>query len=267
MIDLGKQNVLGVMVDAVDYEAAVGRIIGAACTGVPYSCSALAVHGVMTGVLDAEQRHRLNALSLVTPDGQPVRWGLNALHGSRLPERVYGPSLMLEVCAEAARTGLPIYLYGGEADIVATLARKLEDRFSGLEVAGAEPSAFRQLAPQEREALMRRVRESGAAMLFIGLGCPRQEVFAYENAERLNMPVIAVGAAFDYHAGARTEPPAAIQRVGLQWAHRLMQEPGRLWRRYLGLNSLFVLLFLSQLLRIWRPTPAGVRPCDEVMHG
>lgn len=267
MIDLGKQNVLGVMVDAVDYEAAVARILAAARTRVPYSCTALAVHGVMTGVLDGEQRHRLNALDLVTPDGQPVRWGINALHRSRLPERVYGPTLMLHVCAEAARAKLPIYLHGGQAEVVETLSRNLEAKFPDLEIAGSAPSAFRRLSEEEGRSLTRRIRSSGAALVFVGLGCPRQEVFAYEYADGLGMPVIAVGAAFDYHAGVMREPSAIVQRLGLQWAHRLAQDPRRLWKRYLGLNLLYLALIALQRTHAWRPALNGVAPEKDLRYG
>ena len=267
MIDRGKRNVLGVMVDVVDYEAAVARIIGAAKAKLDYSCTALAVHGVMTGVLDAEQRYRLNAIDLVTPDGQPVRWGLNSLHNAKLADRVYGPNLMLEVCAAAAADRLPIYLYGSSSETVNLLSERLRERVPELTVAGAEPSLFRPFTLEEREAFYSRVRASGAGIAFVGLGCPRQEVFAYECADGLGMPTISVGAAFDYHAGVAEEPPAWMQRAGLQWAYRLAQDPKRLWKRYLGLNTLYVLLFGLQRLRAWRPNTAGKRPAEELMYG
>jgi N-acetylglucosaminyldiphosphoundecaprenol N-acetyl-beta-D-mannosaminyltransferase len=267
MIDRGKRNLLGVLVDAVDYDAAVARIIAAAEERRGYTCTALAVHGVMSGVLDREQRHRLNALDLVTPDGQPVRWGLNMLHRTRLRDRVYGPNLLLALCEAAAQRDLSIYLYGGRPQVVDELRERLRGRFSGLEVAGAEPSRFRRLNATERDDLLVRVSDSGAALLFVGLGCPRQEVFAYECAVDLSMPVVAVGAAFDYHSGAMTEPSPRTQRLGLQWAHRLSQEPGRLWRRYLGLNLLYVLLLVAQLAHLWHPRPAGTSPAERLNYG
>lgn len=267
MIDRGKRNLLGVRVDVVDYEAAVCRIIAMAASRSGGSCTALAVHGVMTGVLNAEQRHRINAFDLVTPDGQPVRWGLNWLYGTQLRERVYGPTLMLELCQAAAGAELPIYLYGGRPDVVEELRERLSVRFPRLLVAGAEPSRFRQLSLQERTELIERVRASGAAMTFVGLGCPRQEVFAFENADGLSMPVIAVGAAFDYHAGVRREPPALVQRLGLQWVHRLAHDPARLWKRYFILGGPYVLLLILQRLGIWQPQPTGTAPSHEMSYG
>jgi exopolysaccharide biosynthesis WecB/TagA/CpsF family protein len=104
-------------------------------------------------------------------------------------------------------------------------------------------------------------------MLFVGLGCPRQEVFAYECAEELSMPVISVGAAFDFHAGEVSEPPARVQALGLQWAYRLAHDPRRLWKRYLGLNPLYLLLLAMQLIRVWRPRPQGIAPAKSRRFG
>ena len=267
MIDRGKRNVLGVRVDALDYQAAVERIISAAAAGESYSCTALAVHGVMTGVLDSEHRHRLNTFDLVTPDGQPVRWAINALYRCRLPGRVYGPTLTLHVCARAADAGLPIFLFGSRREVVEKLRHRLTTRFPGLEIAGAEPSAFRRLDEADRQRLLERIRSSGAAITFVGLGCPRQEVFAYECAGELSMPVIAVGAAFDYHSGELSEPPSWMQRLGLQWAHRLAQDPRRLWKRYLGLNSLYLVLLALQLTGAWCPRTEGVAPREMLRYG
>ena len=144
MLHDGKRNLLGVLIDVVDYEAAVEQVIEAAMVGRPLGLSALAVHGVMTGVLDRAQRCRLNRLELVVPDGQPVRWALNLLHNAKLRDRVYGPELTLRVCGRAADERLPIYLYGSTAEVLETLAAKLTDRFSGLEIAGLQPSKFQQ---------------------------------------------------------------------------------------------------------------------------
>lgn len=268
MIDHGKRDVLGVLVDAVDQEAAVDRVIRAAKDGAPYGVTALAVHGIMTGVDDAEHRYRLNRMDLVTPDGQPVRWALNLMYGARLPDRVYGPKLMLQICDAAARQGLPIYLYGNEQPVLDALVESLQRRFPGLAVAGAEPSRFRRLTSEEKAEVVERVRRSGAAITFVGLGCPRQEVFAYEFRGDLSMPTIAVGAAFDYHAGVRDEPPELAQRLGLQWLWRLVQEPRRLWHRYTVVNARYLWLVALQLTGISRRDPGDVSlPSAELRYG
>ncbi len=246
MIDGGKVSVAGVLVDAVDYEAAVDRIITAAADGRAYGVSALAVHGVMTGVDDPEHLARLNALDLVTPDGQPVRWAMNWLHDTGLPDRVYGPILTLDVCRAAADAGIPVYFYGSTDDTLEHLTARLPTLVPGVTIAGSQPSRFTTSSPEQLDDIADGIRATGAGICFVGLGCPRQEVFAYENAARLSMPTIAVGAAFDFHAGLQPEPPEWVQRAGLQWLQRLIGDPRRLWRRYLILNPRFVWAVLRQ---------------------
>lgn len=267
-IDAGKRNVLGVLVDVVDYRGAVHRIVRAAEAIRGFSGTALAVHGLMEGVHSPEMRYRLNRLDLVTPDGQPVRWALDLLYRTGLPDRVYGPRLMLELCHAAAYRELPIFLYGSRRDVLDRLERNLRTRVPGIVIAGSEPSLFRTITPTEKRAIVRRIRDTGARITLVGLGCPRQEIFAFEYRDALRMPVIALGAAFDYHAGLLREPAPWVQRAGLQWLHRLAQEPRRLWRRYIMLNPQFAARFALQALGFSRPDPDDVRPPrSEVMYG
>jgi len=142
MIDLGKHNLLGVMVNAIDYEASVDRIVWAAQDKAPCAVAALAVHGLMNGALDKTHRYRLNDMNLVVPDGQPVRWALDRLYSTNLADRVYGPSLMLKTCQRAAALGLPIYLFGGDASLIERLSSVVRRQFSDLQIAGSEPSKF-----------------------------------------------------------------------------------------------------------------------------
>lgn len=246
MIDQGKKPLLGIEVNAVDYEACVETVTEAAREGRSLLVSAMAVHGLMTGVLDPCHRYRLNRFDLLVPDGQPVRWALNILHKTELPDRVYGPRLTLEVCRAAAQLELPVYFYGSRQDVLDRLVANLTQRFPGLTVAGAEPSLFRTCSPSEMEEIAGRIRQSGAKIVFVGLGCPRQEVWAYEYRELLPLPSIAVGAAFDFHAGTLAQAPPLIQDWGLEWLFRLSKEPGRLWKRYLTLNPLFSVCFVLQ---------------------
>jgi CDP-paratose 2-epimerase len=245
-----KKNILGVGIDATDYANAVERIVQAAQQKAPLAVSALAVHGVMTGVLDQAHRHRLNQLDLVVPDGQPVRWALNLLHRAGLKDRVYGPNLMLKVCEQAAAQGLPIYLYGSQAETLDQLSRNLCERFPRLVIAGTQPSRFRQLTAEEKLEVAAQIKASGAAITFVGLGCPRQEVFVYEFRDVLPMPLLAVGAAFDFHAGMLSQAPEFMQRNGLEWFYRFVQEPRRLWQRYVVLNPLYVGMLLLQMLKL-----------------
>lgn len=241
-----KASVLGIGVSMTNYQGAVDAIISAAEQRSSLGATALAVHGVICGVLDRAHCWRLNRLDMVLPDGQPVRWALNILHGAKLSDRVYGPNLTLSVCEQAAARTLPVYFYGSRPEVLRQLTSRLRERFPGFVVAGARPSLFRRSTEQERQSIIEEIRSSGARIVFVGLGCPRQEIWVYENARALGLPVIAVGAAFDFHAGLLPQAPPALQARGLEWLFRLVQEPRRLWRRYLLLNPLFVLLFLSQ---------------------
>lgn len=268
MIDRGRHNVLGVLINAVDYEAAVHRIIDAAKGRQTLGVTALAVHGVMTGAMDDEHRHRLNKLDLIVPDGQPVRWALNRLHGTKLDDRVYGPTLMLKTCAEAEKQGVSIFLLGSDQAMLDRLSASLLERFPALKIAGMRPSAFRQITPEEKAELIAEVRNSGAEITFVGLGCPRQEVFVYEFGQDLSMPCLAVGAAFAFHAGELDQAPPWMQRLGLEWFYRLTKEPTRLWRRYLLLNPLYVSLLALQMIGFRCPDANSTKaPQAELLYG
>ena len=248
MINQGKYTILGINIHAVDYDHAVSTIVGAATQKRPCSVSALAVHGVMTGLMDSVQARRLNGLDLVVPDGQPVRWALSWLYGKQLPDRVYGPNLILRVTESFSKKGLSVYLYGSKPETLDKLVANLRELYPEFKIAGVEPSKFRKLTDRERFALVKRIKASGANAVFLGLGCPRQETWAYEYRNLLNIPIVAVGAAFDFHAGTVPQAPLWLQNAGLEWLYRLIQEPERLWRRYVILNPLYLWNILLQYL-------------------
>jgi exopolysaccharide biosynthesis WecB/TagA/CpsF family protein len=262
-----KRPVLGIDVSGLDYDAAVDRILHAARTGMPLTVTALAVHGLMTGALDRHQRFRLNQLDVVCPDGQPVRWALNLLHGTRLPERVYGPELTVRLCRLAAREGLPVYFYGSRPEVLARMRSNLGRIAPGLRIAGMRPSLFRRSTATEQSSIVEEIKTSGASIVFVGLGCPRQEVWTFENGVRLGTPTIAVGAAFDFIAGTLPQAPAILQRHGLEWLFRLWHEPRRLWRRYLLLNPVFLLFLLLQLTGIPLFSDPGLPPSEPENFG
>lgn len=263
MIDQGKRSVLGVLVDVIDYEAAAEKVLAAAREQRPFALTALAVHGVMTGVQDPAHNARLNSFDVVTPDGQPVRWALNLLHGAGLADRVYGPKLTLQVLRGAAAQGLPVYLYGSTRETLDRLIPALVKTFPTLKIAGFEPSKFRDVRPGEDLDIAERINASGARVVLVGLGCPRQEIFAYAMRPLINAPLLAVGAAFDYHAGQLRNPPEWMQKRGLEWLWRLALEPSRLWKRYLLLNPAYAVRLLGQVLKLRSPAapaPAAERP-------
>jgi N-acetylglucosaminyldiphosphoundecaprenol N-acetyl-beta-D-mannosaminyltransferase len=255
VISQGKRNVLGVLVDAVDYEAATAQILAAARDRRHFAVTALAVHGVMTGVQDRAHNARLNSFDLVTPDGQPVRGALNLLYHAGLADRVYGPTLTLKVLEQAAAEGLPIYLYGSTQPTLDRLVPALETMFPALKIAGVEASKFRSAQPGEDAEIAERIKSSGARIVLVGLGCPRQEVFTYAMRPLLDMPLLAVGAAFDYHAGLLKNPPEWMQKYALEWLWRLGLEPKRLWKRYVLLNPAYVARLAAQKSGVWKATP------------
>ncbi len=246
--DLVKRDLFGVQVTAAGPTAVVDQIMDWAGAGQSATVDFMPVHGLMEAVRDPAHRRRMNGFDLVACDGQPVRWALNRFHAAELAERVYGPAAMLEVCRRCAVQGVSIYLYGGRPEVLATLERRLAERLPELEIAGSESPPFRPLTQAEDAAVVARINASGAGVIFLGIGCPRQEIFAAEHREALRGVQLCVGAAFDFHAGAVRQAPAWMQRRGLEWLYRLTREPGRLWRRYLVTNSLFVAYFMRRQL-------------------
>lgn len=242
-----KVDLFGIGISVTDYRAATEAILEAAIHRRSFGVSALATHGLMEAVKDEELREQLNAFDLVTPDGQPVRWAMNALHGTRLRERVYGPDLTGYVCEAAAGAGVSVYLYGSTPDTCERFAGALRRKYPGLQIADIQPDRFREATPEEDAADVARINDSGAGVVLVGRGCPRQERWVGSHLGRVDAAMMAVGAAFDYHAGTLRRPPHWMQRVGLEWLFRLSQEPRRLFRRYLVYNS----WFLARFARAW----------------
>lgn len=258
-----RYDVLGVHVSATTYDEAVEAIMLAARARQPSIVSLHAVHALVTAGSDVRLRQAVNRFDMVAPDGQPVRWALNWLHGLRLADRVYGPELMLQLCGRAAREGIGMYLYGSSPAVIDALCQKLPGRFPGLIIAGAESPPYRTLTPDEDEAMVRRVNDSGAGILFIGLGAPKQDWFAHEHRGRIAAVQVCVGAAFDFHANAKRIAPPWMQRAGLEWLFRLAEEPGRLWKRYLVTNSTFIIrLAAAMSRRNSSGAPPGHVACD-----
>jgi exopolysaccharide biosynthesis WecB/TagA/CpsF family protein len=243
-IDIGsKVELFGVGVTVTDYDDATDRIMDAARDHRSYAVSALAVHGLMEAAEDAEFRSLVNEIDLVTPDGQPVRWAMNSLYQAGLDDRVYGPDLTWRVIEAAADDGVGIYLFGSTEDACERFAEEIVRRHPKAIVADIQPDRFRDATEAEDVADIERINASGAGVVLVGRGCPRQERWVAQHRGKVNAAMLAVGAAFDYGAGTLSPPPAWMQRSGLQWLHRLSQEPGRLWRRYLITNSKFLLRF------------------------
>ncbi len=198
-------------------------------------------------------RHRpalaatLDEAALVLTDGMPLVWALRGLLGLRGVDRLSGPTLTLVLLAQAEVLGLPAYFYGGSEAELARLLAQVRQRFPALPIAGAESPPLLPEEPPEDAAAVARIRASGARMVFVGLGCPKQEFWMRRHAPRLDALCLGVGYAFPLLAGTQTRAPRWMQRSGLEWLYRLAQEPGRLWKRYLLGNSQFLGLCLAAL--------------------
>jgi len=195
----------------------------------------------------------VNSADLVTPDGMPLVWSLRAL-GVKEASRVYGPTLTLHICEGAAREHVPVALYGGTPESLSDFAAFLRSRYTGIQVVCQIAPPFRALTPEEDERYTRELQESGAGIVFVGIGCPKQERWMAEHTGRLNAVLLGVGAAFDFHSGRVKQAPALMQRSGLEWVFRLAVEPKRLWKRYTKHNPRFMWLIAKQLFNGKRTT-------------
>jgi N-acetylglucosaminyldiphosphoundecaprenol N-acetyl-beta-D-mannosaminyltransferase len=244
-----KHNLFGVQVSAVTHDEACQSILAAARERIPAVVSAFAVHALIEASATRDFSAKVNRFAIVSPDGQPIRWALKWLHGARLPRTVQGYELMWQLCRDASRDGISIYLYGSSPGTLAKLEANLRRAFPDLKIAGVESPPFRALTPEEDAEMVERVNASGAGLMFLGLGCPKQDLFAADHADRIQAVQLCVGAAFDFLAGTKPAAPMWMQRRGLAWVFRLYQEPNRLWKRYLVTNSIFLRKLTAQFLR------------------
>jgi N-acetylglucosaminyldiphosphoundecaprenol N-acetyl-beta-D-mannosaminyltransferase len=245
-----RAEILGIPLAISDYEEVIDWMEAMIATGGRGYVTAAAVNLVMAAREDPRARAAVLGATLAVPDGQPLVWALHALGHARAT-RVYGPDLMARFCARAARTGIPIYLYGGRTPAaLELLERRLRERFPGLLIAGGFSPPFRPLSADEEKSVVAAIDASGAQVVWVGTGQPKQEKWMLEMRPRLAAPLlVGVGAAFDFHAGLVSQAPGWMQRAGLEWAYRLSREPRRLWRRYARYNPLFVAGFAAQYVR------------------
>ena len=205
------------------------------------------VHSVVTASRDADFARVLAEADLATPDGAPIAWMMRKL-GVSHQHRVSGPDLMLACCKRAAESGLSVYLLGSTDATLSALATQLQASIPALQIAGMHSPPFRSLSKDEDEAIIRAIHVSGAKLVWVSLGCPKQETWMAEHRNNLMAVMVGVGAAFDFHAGLIKRAPLWMRNAGLEWLHRLLQEPRRLWRRYLITNSVFIFGALMQLI-------------------
>lgn len=246
-----REFIVSTWIDSLSWDEAVERILSWAAKRESRVVCICNVHSVVTARTDLALREAISNADLATPDGAPVAW-LIGLRRRIKQSRVSGPDLTVKLCAAAATHGIPVAFYGSTPETIALLERVLPVEFPGIELAAMISPPFRALSEQERSEYNRQLNDSGAGIIFIGLGCPKQEIWMATQKAELNGVLIGVGAAFEFMAGTVRRPPKWMQRIGMEWLGRLHAEPKRLWRRYLYTNTVYLLYVAQELLKLKR---------------
>lgn len=244
------REILGMRADASTYTDATDLITAWALRGESRYVCVATVHMVMEAFDDPAYQRAVNAADLVTTDGMPLVWGLRLL-GLRSATRVYGPDLTPIICERAARDGIPVGFYGSSEAVLSGMVARLQAAYPALQVAYRHSPPFRALDDAEVAAELEELRASGARIIFVGLGCPKQERWMQARRGHVDAVMLGVGAAFDYVAGSKAQAPDWMQALGLEWLFRLVTEPRRLWKRYLYNNPRFLAHFAIQLVRAY----------------
>lgn len=232
-------SVLSAQIDILSWGDALSRLhTWAAGQESRYVCICN-VHSVVTANQDPAFQSVVNQADMATPDGMPVAWALRR-KGFAGQQRINGPDLMWRYCQQAEASGQSVYFYGSTDSTLALLLDKLKVVFPKLIVGGDYSPPFRALTDDEDAAVVERINASGAGVVFVSLGCPKQEMWMAAHRGKIHAVMIGVGAAFDYHAGTIKRAPLWMQNAGLEWFYRLVSEPRRLWRRYLVTNSIYM---------------------------
>lgn len=242
--------IISTLIDNTSYQDACDRIEDWATKNISCYIVAANVHVVMMGYWHRAYQEILNNADLVTPDGMPLVWAMRLL-GIKKQTRVYGPDLMLAWCDRAAKLGIPIYLYGNKQITLEKLQSRLQQKFPQLIIAGTHSPPFRPLTAAEEAEDIKRIHASGAKVVLVSLGCPKQEEWMARQQGKLQAVMIGVGAAFSFHSGEISQAPRWVMKFGFEWLYRLSKEPKRLWRRYFINNPLFLILFSIQLTQTW----------------
>ena len=239
-----KKQLFTVNYSITNYDEASDIIIEKALTHSSFGVTALAVHGLIESVKNTSFKNQVNSLDMIVPDGQPVKWALNSFYNVHLKERIAGPILTKHVLAKANEKSLSVYLYGSTSATLEKMQNVFAKTYPLITVAGIHADRFRDATEEEDAEDIKKINESGAHLVLVGRGCPRQERWVFAHIGQINAPMMAVGAAFDFFAGNIKHAPRWMQNAGLEWLYRLVQDPKKLWKRYLSTNLHFVYLFI-----------------------
>jgi N-acetylglucosaminyldiphosphoundecaprenol N-acetyl-beta-D-mannosaminyltransferase len=240
-------KILGMRIDPTRYDQAITRILEWTLSGGSRYVCVANVHMVMEGYDSPDFCKVVNAADLVVPDGMPLVWTLRQ-QGFTGQERVYGPELTLRLLSAAVEKGVPVGFLGSTPETLDLLVENVHQRFPGMRITYAFSPPFRPISLEEDELIVKEINDSGARILFVGLGCPKQEKWMAAHAGSVDAVMVGVGAAFDFIAGTKQKAPGWVQSIGMEWLFRLGQEPDRLWRRYMYHNPRFIALVMIPLL-------------------
>jgi N-acetylglucosaminyldiphosphoundecaprenol N-acetyl-beta-D-mannosaminyltransferase len=249
---LNSRFILGTRTDSTSYSDAAAQVLAWAAAGESRYVCASNVHVTMESHDCADFRGIMNDADLVVPDGRPLVWALR-LFGVGAATQVRGPTLTVHVLERAEAETVAIGFYGGSTEMLSRLLDACRRRFPRLRVAYSYAPPFRQLTDDEDAAVVREINGSGARVLFVGLGCPKQERWMASHKGQVNAVMLGIGAALDFLAGMKPEAPVWMQHAGIEWLFRLATEPRRLWRRYAYHNPRFVALLAGQYLKSFIP--------------
>ena len=238
-----KRKLFAVNYSITNYDSASDLIIENALAKKSFGVSALAVHGLMESVKSKPFKECLEKVDLIVPDGQPVKWALNSFYDAQLKDRVAGPILTRHVLAKANGHALRIFLYGSIPATLEKMQAFIKEQYPNLVICGVHADRFREATPEEDTEDIRKINASGANLVLVGRACPRQEKWVASHIGQVHAPMMAIGAAFDFFAGNISHAPGWMQRIGLEWLYRLIQDPKKLWKRYLTTNFHFIYLF------------------------
>ena len=240
-------RVLSSNIDVVTWDVALDRLCDWAAQGQSRYACMCNVHVVVSAHGDPDLLAVVNSADMAAPDGMPVSIWLRT-NGYPSQRRIAGPDLMWKHLERAAQEDQPVYFYGSTDETLRKLIENCRAAFPALRIAGSYSPPFRALTPSEEKEAVRRINESGARIVYVGLGCPKQELWMARQRGHIHAVMIGVGAAFDFHAGTLRRAPRWMQEIGLEWLHRLLSEPGRLWKRYLVCNAVFLSHLVVHLL-------------------
>lgn len=245
MSSLDKKKLFGINYSITNYKDSTDLIVKNAIQKSSFGMSALAVHGLIETYKSDYLRLLVNKIDLIVPDGQPIKWVLNSFYCVNLKDRVYGPELTLHVLKRSNELSLSVFLYGSTSQTLSLFSEMIRNNFPNIKICGIHIDRFREATTEEDEQDIMKINDSGANIVLVGRGCPRQEIWVANHIGKINAVMMAVGAAFDFHAGTVKQAPKWMQDNGLEWLFRLIQEPQRLWKRYLFTNTYFIYLFLK----------------------